>query len=212
MKYEEGPQERPILFSAAMVRAILSGQKTQTRRIISPQPDVAEGMDCTRLLFKKRNAKEWFANYASTDPSCSAFCPYGAVGDLIWVREAYSDASGTAPGQRCALYRASYSGPSGIVWKPSIFMPRWACRINLEVTGVRCERLQDISEADAKAEGISEPEPSHGHWCDPKLGREGHWSYRKPYAALWDSINGRNPAKAWAANPWVFVVEFRRSA
>jgi hypothetical protein len=88
-------------------------------------------------------------------------------------------------------------------------MPRWASRITLEVTGVRVERVQDISEEDAGAEGIAEPAPVHGKWCDPRKGREGHWSYREPFSPLWDSINTK-PGRSWEDNPWVWIVEFRR--
>jgi hypothetical protein len=76
------------------------------------------------------------------------------------------------------------------------------------VTGVHAERLQEIGEEDAQSEGIAEPAPVHGKWCDPAKGREGHWSYRKPFAELWDSINGKRAS--WESNPWVWVIEFKR--
>jgi hypothetical protein len=89
-----------------------------------------------------------------------------------------------------------------------LFMPEWASRLRIEITSVRCERLQEITEEDAIAEGV-EAVPAHGKWCDPARGREGHWSYRKAYARRWESIHGPG---AWEENPWVFAYGYRRVA
>lgn len=209
-------KERPILFSGPMVRAILEGRKTQTRRIIKHQ-DLIE--------FDELNGEFIFAharhcpNYC--DYACGGLaCPYGRVGERLWVREtwaivpAVSDdgskhkAKGDGTG---ATWRADWNGnPSGFQWKPSIHMPRWASRITLEITGIRVERLNDISESDATAEGI------HNFRCD--LGLFGYdpkgtpgpmvgGSATEAFALLLELING---PESWALNPWVWVIEFKR--
>ncbi len=162
---------RPILFSAPMVRAILAGSKTQTRRPV------------------KGTAAEWL--YEQTfDPEFVAaeenhLCPYGQPGDQLWVRETWMLDGST----REYVYRADPAAERLLVhWRPSIHMPRAASRLMLVVTGVRIERLHAISEADASAEGVDS---------------------RESYRTLWDEING---AGAWDANPWVWVVEFKRAA
>jgi hypothetical protein len=181
---------RPILFSAPMVRAILEGRKTQTRRVVNPQP-----------------AGEW------ATPGRTA-CPYGKPGDRLWVREAFMLVGGGDPGT--PIYRANWSEdarrrglqnipanePKG--WTPSIHMPRWVSRILLEVTGVRVEPLHDISQADAIAEGGPPSHPS----IDAVSREFGYDDFpRSWYAQLWEEING---ADSWAANPWVWIVEFQR--
>jgi len=200
-------KERPILFSAPMVRAILSGTKTQTRRVVKPQPLSVDG----GVPFG--NAPKW----AHAEPGCAVMrCPYGKRGDRLWVRETWQhheggnvyDAAGCVADsfEPETVYKASspnYHGP----WRPSIHMPRWASRITLEVTGVRVEKLQDISEADARAEGARE--------CDPVSGREvllagpsQRGSFVLHYRDIWEQINGPG---SWDANPLVFVVEFNRA-
>jgi hypothetical protein len=180
-------KERPILFSAPMVRALLDGRKTQTRRIVKHRPTMIE-VDGVTVHGKKQK------------------CPYGQAGDRLWVRETWQ-LFPRIEGASRIYYRASCTAPSVLDdwrWTPSIHMPRWASRILLEVTAVRVERLQAISRADAAAEGIcfpeGEPKPP-GYRCD-------RWP-EENFAGLWDSING---AGAWAANPWVWVVEFRRAS
>lgn len=179
-------KERPILFWGAMVRALLDGSKTQTRRAwrVQPPPGVRIG---------------WVPGETRQ--------PYGWAGDRLWVRETFGisyDGSAIpwtgADAQRDGkvIYRATFDekpDEGRLPWKPSIFMPRWASRITLEITGVRAERLQAISRGDAMDEGCPFPNMAQGQ--DPR-----QW-----YAELWDSING---AGGWAANPWVWVVEFRR--
>lgn len=168
-------KERPMLFSAPMIRAILAGTKTQTRRTVKPSKYVAMSSTAIRL---------------SGDPA-KLPCPYGNVGDRLWVREAFCDARQAAAGR--VLYRAS--DDTACRWTPSIHMPRSASRITLEVTGVRVELLQAVSRGDAMAEGC--PFANMATGPDPR-----QW-----YAELWDQING---AGAWDANPWVWAVSFKR--
>jgi hypothetical protein len=199
-------KERPILFSAPMVRAILAGQKTQTRRALTPDLFISSGGAVVRM--------------ASAGPATTgireAHCPYWRQpGDRLWVREAWAwSGDGAIPAfdrvrKGEVWFRADPERTSpGIRWRPSIHMPRWASRITLEVTGVRVERLQDISEADAQAEGVT---PKWEPGCSGRLMEAlGGFSFRpaaSAYADLWEQINGPG---SWDANPWVWVVEFRR--
>lgn len=194
-------KERPILFSGPMVRALLAGGKTQTRRVVSPQPTVEKSPD--GLWSAAWNRKYTFS--AKTSGECLAYwCPYGQPGDRLWVREAW--ARTTVFSQDWIVYRegdnrTDYGGP----WKPSIHMPRAASRITLEITCVRLERLHEISDADALAEGITAQ--SNGRYpCQFDDGKVECLSPVTAYASLWSSING---ADSWAANPWVWVVEFK---
>ena len=194
-------QEKPILFTAPMVRAILDGRKTVTRRLVKPQPVLEDAF--VGGIFRQT----WI--YKDTaDPQgwlMHNLCPYGQPGDRLWVRERFAkDITGCPNG---IAYRADHQDPYGdgpanpITWKPSIHMPRWASRITLEVAGVRVEPLQGITEEDAKAEGTT---PSIvGADLD-------YLKYRAGFQALWDSINGKT--YPWSANPWVWVVEFRKIA
>jgi hypothetical protein len=203
-------KERPILFSGPMVRAILDGRKTQTRRAVKGQ------------------ALDWlqpgmFTPGFTADPA-NGLSPYGYPGDRLWVRETWQYHNWTEEGEPAIRYAAddavewpevpeeqieavnqtwadlsldeNYSIDSAARdrrWRPSIHMPRWACRLVLEVTDVRVERLQAISESDCCAEG-----------CGSPITRD----YKKPkFEALWSSING---AESWAANPWVWAITFRR--
>jgi len=191
-------KERPILFQGAMVRALLAGTKTQTRRALRLPHGLWETSPTGELV------------------PIPAGCPYGQPGVGLWVREAFGisyDGSAIpwtgADAQRDGevIYRATFDekpDEGRLPWKPSIHMPRWASRITLEVTGVRVERLQDISEADALAEGIVQlndgfglPAGEHFHAADP----------RQSYLSLWEAINGPGSVDA---NPLVWAVEFRR--
>ncbi|MDP3405080.1 MAG: hypothetical protein Q8S03_10350 [Brevundimonas sp.] len=188
--------DRPILFSGPMVRALLDGRKTQTRRIVKPQPRVHEngsyGWDAGR------GAR--CAGLAGTHwpPTLGLDCmsPYGGPGDRLWVRETWCHADTRSGFAYCADTPLG-SDQTGNGWRPSIHMPRAACRLTLNVTGIRVERLQDISEADAEAEGVQTPA------LVPILGA--FWSSRDGYARLWNHINGPD---SWSANPWVWVVTF----
>jgi hypothetical protein len=203
--------ERPILFSGSMVRAILAGEKTQTRRVIKPQPpqDLTWGgwIVSTTGDNKEIGCAEWDDfDRGLVTKSHTVRCPYGQPGDRLWVRETWATgwfANGTPPRDLPKETRVYYRATPGPVredhykWRPSIHMPRWASRITLEVTGIRAERLQAITEPDAVAEGvpvITDPE------CPPPAFR---------FRALWDSINAQR-GFAWGGDPWVWVVEFRK--
>lgn len=202
-------RERPIPFSAPMVRAILAGAKTQTRRVVTPAPvfwqapfpDGSWQWDGGSQLLRAG----FGAAYVHTDAASMAniaarFCRYGKPGDRLWVRETWAPCPDR--GAPHTVYRADnglrYEGETW-KWRPSIFMPRWASRTTLEITGVRVEHLQAISEADAMAEGV---EPL---LVPPDGGGAPHV---EGYRALWESIHG---VGSWDANPWVWVVEFRRA-
>ncbi|MCE9909980.1 hypothetical protein LZ653_21815 [Hafnia paralvei] len=212
-----------MTFNAEMVRAILSGRKTQTRRIVKNQ---REG-DCwsvkpAEVQLCARHTHDWWLPTGTKPYSSLPACPHGNVEDRIWVRETWAEAGGNAP--ELQLYRASYPDhvPSRyenlksleeIRWTPSIHMPRWASRILLEITNVRVERLNDISEEDAIAEGIdtdwlAESQDNYDCIADHNMtGRptaKGHFSY------LWQSIYGDDKSKCWEKNPWVWVIEFKR--
>lgn len=227
-------KERPILFSAPMVRAILAGTKTQTRRIVKPQPQPngGEGLHPVAPYCNPHGSWAWVLAATGHGSGGNLFdCPYGQPGDRLWVRETWQGPLLDSEEHEAAQFRED--GPDAfkkpgfcayratdtldavdldgndLGWRPSIHMPRWASRISLEITGVRVERLQDISEADAIAEGISAKEDGRYHCgCDD----DGEILCKSPvtaYAWLWNSINGDG---AWAANPWVWVVEFKRVA
>ncbi len=216
-------KERPIIFSGPMVRAIIEGRKTQTRRVVKNQGslDFLGGSGDDRndpSMWGWRvdgNGRDEFVPLAKSEwyDSC-ARCPYGVPGDTLWVREGFSTDHRAFYPHWGLVYRADrtvldsdiengqvFSHEAGksfpFRWRPSIHMPRWACRLTLAVKAVRVERLQDISEADAIAEG-----------CCTRTYRDGrgHEDARLDFKRLWDSINGkRHP---WASNPWVWVVEF----
>lgn len=191
-------KERPILFGAPMVRALLDGSKTQTRRVMKPQPEIS-GSWHSLPKYCASNEKAFIDG-----APLFGNCPFGKNGDYIWVREAhwfFNDECDPITGYTPPLltvadveFRADGENPRRI-WRPSIFMPRWASRITLEITGVCVERLQDINRGDAMAEGC--PFPNMAKGPDP----------RKWYADLWETINGEG---SWAANPWVFVLAFKR--
>ena len=207
---------RPILFSAPMVRAILEGRKTQTRRVMKPQP-TAELLREYARISQKHGVKTTPEQFAA---SCIV-SPYGQPGDRLWVREKWQihRLDGVAGHKEFPnlLYAADQSTRLLIdkcvwkyvrekpAWRPSIHMPRWASRITLEIIGIRVERLQDISESDAIAEGIHEDiggkyqkAMGNGPYCD---------FARQAYQFLWEDING---AESWATNPWVWVIESKR--
>lgn len=172
---------RPILFSGSMVRALLDGSKAQTRRPVKPQPPAYIDSDMPGLRSLKQRP-----------------CPHGQPGDLLYVRETWSAYGAFAAyGTGRVSYRADEDQqPQGLPWKPSIHMPRWASRLTLRITDVRVERLNEISEADAEAEGA---EPI---LVPPDGGSDPH---AQGFCELWNSING---PEAWDKNPWVWVVCF----
>ena len=185
-------RERPILFSAPMVRAILDGRKTVTRRIVKARD--LEWMDVHQGLREPDNAER---------------CPYGQPGgDCLYVREtwaaphAYDHLPPRLIPQDARIHYAATEDRGGLLWRPSIHMPRWASRITLEITSVRVELLQQIDIADAQAEGVSDT----GAFILDGEGNEQGGPIAE-YAVLWDQINGDG---SWESNPWVWVIEFKR--
>ncbi|MDV3469058.1 hypothetical protein RZA67_09985 [Stenotrophomonas sp. C3(2023)] len=204
-------KERPILFNGAMVRAILSGAKTQTRRLCK---DMNAWVDqgC-REVRDVDGVPHHFLLGAQT-PIEKLRCPFGQPGERLWVRENWARVPSTAyrcstgveqaedpehPGM-AAVYAAGWERSNPGRWRPSIHMPRWACRLVLEITDVRVERLQAISEADAITEGLTQMEI--GGWlpgpCDHP-----EWAFHQ----LWNQVYGES---AWDSNPWVWVIHFKR--
>ncbi len=246
--------EKPILFSGEMVKAILDGRKTQTRRVV-------KGIEFVGSKGTQDDPESWgiedkYGDYytlpinGNTSKDFKIQCPYGEIGDQLWVRETFTIESNwnleseeyypppfkdgrpvrreTHPEygsywEQCH-YRASDPAPElsyddmeepGCRWKPSIHMPRWASRINLEITDIRVEQLQDISRDDAKAEGITEylSEFSSDQHTEAE---DDEWRNRttiENFHGLWNSINGKPRADgvdiSWGANPWVWIPEFR---
>lgn len=197
--------ERPILFNDAMVRAVLSGAKMQTRRpvLVGGAPvhhDRTEGA--------WRKLRDGWAWVVENDVRGGVYpCPFGAPGDRLWVRECWGPCRGGLV-YRADDHAAKVRGPDGGRWRPSIHMPRWASRLTLRVTDVRVERVQDITEDDARAEGITGPHnvgyPAFHLPGDSKP------RYSRAAAAFEDLWSDTYGAESWAANPWVWVVSFER--
>lgn len=213
------PKERPILFNADMVRAILNVKKTQTRRVMKPQPYRGRYGDKHPThpngvigplpgSLGGSDYHVWQGPHATAPLTIDAVhvalrqCPYGKPGDLLWVRETWAVGNGydgmpprSIP--QVPFVKRHYAATENrgeLLWRPSIHMPRWMSRITLRITDVRVQRLQDISEDDAHAEGVTHKE--HGG----STAREG-------FQRLWESINGNG---AWAGNPWVWAMTFER--
>lgn len=187
--------ERPILFSTPMVKAILDGRKTMTRRVMKPQPE--EGA----YLHHYEDDGIAFAN------PCVFHKYRYVVGDRLWVRETFH----IVP-PNMIFYKTDPENKAKTGWKPSIFMPRCASRITLEITSIKVERLQDITEDDAIKEGIPDKYSSYSNeyqiWSESrKKYLSGHTAI-KVFEQLWNSINGKK--YPWAADPWVFAIEFKR--
>lgn len=219
--------ERPILFSAPMVRALIDGAKTQTRRIVKHE-HVNGDCPCADVFAFNEKRGEWELGECHEGPTAHVGwlkCPYGRAGDQLWVRETWrlnwasgegSEVEYRADGAKRAWpvnAKGSKFLDGGVKWKPSIFLERQYSRLTLEVTAVRVERLQDISDADAKAEGVDPWTTIVPEQIVPGPGfnraRYGDQPHRLPYAALWDSINGEG---AWDLNPWVWVINFEVAA
>lgn len=193
-------KERPIIFNADMVRAILEGSKTQTRRIMKPQPEPVPGQPweywwpakAFETMVKVSDLQRVGFEGAAADAS-----PFGRIGDRLWVRETFGDCgvrlvyrADTDDGAACQVKR----------WTPSIHMPREAARILLEITDVRVERLNDISVQDALAEGMDDGS------SDAALAAGWFEKPRRAFRRLWERIYGQ---ESWSSNPWVWVVEFQ---
>lgn len=208
-----------MIFNGEMVRAILDGRKTQTRRIMKIQP--SDGFRPTHNGYDLDLNAHWYTPgvvdkngylqpakkdvFGVADENEGYTCPFGAVGDRIWVRETWAEAGAGAPDLK--LYRANYPDhvpthyenvppASDIRWTPSIHMPRWASRLTLEITGVRVERLASVSDEDAGKEGYPANPAPYGGTMDKWL-----W-----FRGLWDSIY---PDQSFRHNPWVWVIEFK---
>jgi len=205
-------KERPILFSSTMVRAIIDGRKTQTRRVVKLDAEL-RGRGCASL-----EGSWWDPSFGGRlkvpgphETTHRLFCPYGLPGERLWVRETWQHEDGSCDDHKCGqpthiYHKATESFPESIRWRPSIFMPRWASRITLEVTSVRVERVKEISEEDAEAEGVKRGSCNCTNWavCGYSLS-----SYRLAYSKLWESINAKR-GFGWDKNPWVWVIEFKR--
>lgn len=243
MKKEKN--EKPILFSSAMVRAILDGNKTQTRRVINKVPshyEFSAKLSSVENLYRfwcKDELKPGIDNRSSG--IIDVKCRYGKIGDRLWVRETWAKDFSIHVSHNGLLYKATaltdnrngrkewatcdekgnwfdyYNRP--IKWKPSIFMPRWASRITLEIKNIRVERLQDISETDAEIEGINLIDfncwenylVTKDWFYEGRNQREYHalQDSKMSFASLWDSINEKR-GFGWEANPYVFVIEFKK--
>lgn len=199
-------KERPILFSGPMVRAILDGSKTQTRRVANT------GLYAIDATYHGAETA------AREREALTHKCSFGQPGDRLWVRETWADLGELSDGnfERQAIYRADdierYGDEDEYVdvtapdmrWRPSIHMPRWACRIELEIVSVRVERLQSIGDNDSRAEGVRIDDRHMNGYCGGQFLPPSVRAYRE----LWESINGPG---SWDANPWVWVIEFRRA-
>lgn len=211
-------RERPILFSGEMVRAILDGRKTQTRRVVKKNASGRAAL----------GGKNWHLG----DPDAVLACPYGQPGDRLWVKETWrpwndvdlwdvvqyradmsirkpdglSENDGFRFNAECEATIQDQIDGNKSPWKPSIFMPHWASRLTLEIVRVRVERLQEIGEEDAMAEGM--PNNHATHWPDDDPGYIDD-VYRRNYAHIWNTLNAKR-GFGWDANPWVWVIDFKR--
>ncbi|NMT27276.1 hypothetical protein [Serratia marcescens] len=229
-------RERPVIFNGEMVRAILDGRKTQTRRVMKVQP--SEHFHPMNMSLELDYSARWYTpgvvdkdgylqpatgqvfGVAGEDEGYA--CPFGAVGERLWIRETFMDLTGTGIEATTGkfegfAYRADTPAGSygdevrkeyGLKWTPSLHMPRKACRILLEITAVRVERLNDISESDAKSEGVKPAGDMLPDYPDTFLTPNGDFATAKvAFQRLWQSIYGED---SWGANPWVWVIEFKQ--
>lgn len=203
-------KEIPILFSTAMVQAILEGRKSQTRRLVKDK-HVLYSLDVNKVI------PEYFKD------GDGGWCPYGKPGDVLWVRETYMIEGSMSHGESVLGVKYKAGGrwiqndskevfeifhKSKEGWRPNIFLPKVAARIWLQVESVRVERLKDITDSDAIAEGIESKETKLGpSYIDYETGYcNGLFDARRCFQSLWQLING---AESWQANPWVWVVSFK---
>lgn len=224
-------KERPILFSTDMVKAILEGRKTQTRRIIKPRNE--SGLFQVGIDKQTGKVVTIWACDGNEQWEYDMSCPYGDIGNTLWVRETWSlnpffnetevhdnEDHDIISNDEPYLYKAKDKPFEGHKWRPSIFMPRKAARIFLEVTGIRVERLQEINEEDAKAEGIQADfweEVKSTVYRDYMTDTKGYGNPEVDYPvtsfpidsfkSLWQSINGE---ESWEENPFVWVIEFKK--
>jgi hypothetical protein len=210
-------QEHPILFSAPMIKAVLDGRKTQTRRVIAPQPTGWNPIQGVENIW-------YWCIAGDQDWSEKRLCPYGQTGDRLWVRETWrceeletgldgvrysadhhfrpiENSLEAAEGWGDAAFDKHGKRHNPRAWRPSIFMPRWASRLTLEITDVHVERLEQISTGDIYAEGLT------AHF--PPRKKDPLPTPRSAFAELWDSLNASR-GYGWDLNPWVWVVQFKR--
>lgn len=198
---------KPILFSTEMVQAILEGRKTQTRRVVKPQPIMPEPTSEIML----NDSFGWVVRHKinerpdAYEATSQLKCPYGKVGDVLWVRETW------CYNGHYYVFKADHSDMP-FRWKPSIHMPKEACRLFLRITNIRVERLQDMGRQDALSEGIQdrvelEDTRNELSYYQYRFGGERFPSAVKAFEGLWTSINGE---QSWNNNPWVWVVEFEK--
>lgn len=200
-------KEHPILFSTNMVNAILAGNKTQTRRIIKPQPDCngVRYMQHPPLDWEQYYKEKWKPYMYDTEEgeSIAINCPYGGVGEYLWVRESFCKNLS----EEVVIYKADYPNEK-FKWTPSIFMSRKQSRIILKVNNIRVQRIHDITEKDAFAEGIQWLNNGNCEDCFQWTSDKQSWFdyYADCYKYLWNSINGKD---SWNSNPWVWVITFK---
>ena len=199
--------EKPIIFKPEMVKAILEGTKTQTRRIIQPQPKMDSGIIENGVLYR------YFPGGIELDMNNPIKCPYGKPGDILWVREKHCNVN--KPGIKPDYYYFADTlfpecedyDPKEWTWKPSIHMKREAARLFLDVKSIRVERLHKITPEDCVNEG-SVKRPHYMKWGGEEC-LALHKRYKEEFAKLWDSINAKR-GYSWESNPWVWVIEFVR--
>jgi hypothetical protein len=244
MKGEIKMKERPIIMGADSVMAILGGLKTQTRRVVKPQPiHMPEGAYIDPYNHNYEHFTAWtldnkmLLNCGGNIKNTAHWkCPYGVIGDRLWVRETWAEANywTNDVDAETPIYRASdYKTPiKPVVWKSPMFMPRWASRITLEITDIRVERVQDITPEDALAEGIMSNEEYEARASEDNLfpcprceGYQVHEAFgydygiteidctycntqKKRYRIIWDSLNAKR-GYSWESNPWVWVISFK---
>lgn len=211
--------EKPIIFNSEIIKALLDGRKTMTRRVIKPQ---IQSPKDGAYFDNYNHGTQW--NWWSKDHkqflnADIIRCPYGQIGDGLWVRETWrvhKDYDTLRPSTiflamggdtaHCVCYknddRRDYGEDFWGRWRSPIFMPRWASRFDRSITDIRVERVQEITWNDMKAEGI---EILPGSYNDPD---NAYYSMREEFNNLWDSINGKKEGCSWSDNPWVWVVEF----
>ena len=219
--------EKPIIFNSEMVRAILDGRKTQTRRIIKPQPiwEKKQPNSLKAAGWKWKTKKVGLSAWVEIDKflcELTQYCPYGKVGDTLWMRENMRTLVCQSHNKTWEYgeFEIEYIADKTIIrcpdeheewWRhnwhirpaitiPSIHMPKWAARIFLEITNIRVERVQDIIHKDMRAEGVN------GIYCGPGLQ---DFSYEKPFMNLWNSLNAKR-GYGWDKNPFVWIIEFKR--
>jgi hypothetical protein len=200
-------KDKPILMSTPMVQALLAGQKTQTRRILKPQPAYGcyyamnENGDKALHLIVDGTPEKYCAPIHGNTTDHRLPCPQGKIGDLLWVREGFRFNMVNNDPNGGDKYKADYPNEThvpnsyGKPWKPSIFMPRSASRITLEITSIKVKRLQDISDNDSLFEGVKNTD-FYVNGRPPRV----------VYSYLWESLHGKG---SWDLNPWVWVLEFK---